>query len=412
MYEVDSRVQRKQLKSWQRRRKRRIRIILGAVLICILVVLFLLVLKSLAPTKRVDLSDYVIAEVSGYNTKGKVDAYIDGDKASELMKEVSDKYDSTIFKFKKCEPEDFNQFYNSLTVSVQAPENLSNGSKYSYTVNYDEKLAKKIRLKVEKNTREESVGGLPVATVYSVEQVFENISIFCEGKSPAISIAIINENTSPYLADVEYYIENRLDSYKDGDVVRVRALYNAQDLLEKHFVINCPMEECFKDYVIESGEHYVSSADELTDEFIKSAVEAAKSAFTTKSAKEFGVRVYFEANIPPVYVNKDSTFEWVNFRPLSAYLKVAKEGVAGENSNNFNDLDIVFDCTMTQADHKNINVEAVVRFKDVVVNKDGNVSCDFSNPAIVSASHFDARIKKNVITNYEDKYNIEKLNIN
>lgn len=403
---------RKKIKSWQRRRRNRIKITLFVVFICVLVFLFLSVLKSLTPVKRVDLCDYVICELSGCNMKGKVEAAIDADKLSELMKTVSDKYDSTLFKFKKCSPEDFNQFFNSVTVSVQAAENLSNGSVYSYTVDYDENIAKKIRLKVEKNSREETVAGLPVANVYSVEQIFENISIFCEGKSPSISIAIINENTSPFLADIEYYIENKLDSYQDGDIVRVRALYNEEELFDKHVVIDSSLDECFKDYVIESNEHYVTSAEELTDEFIQSAIDAAKAAFTTKSAKEFGVRVYFEANIAPVYVNKESTFEWVNFRPLSAYIKVAKEGVAGENSNNYNDLDIVFDCTMTQADHKNINVEAVVRFKDVVVSKDGALSCDFSNPTIASASHFDSRIKKNVISNYEDKYDIEKLKIN
>lgn len=402
---------KKKLKSWQRRRKQRIRIALFVVLVAVLVVLFIGVLRALSPIKRVDLSEYTVSELSGYNTKGIVNVVIDDQKLSDLMKEIREKHDKRLIK-KKVDPEDYNQFYNSLTVSVSAPENLSNGSKYTYTVDYDKDLAKKLKVKVENNSKEEMISGLPVATIFTVDQVFENISIFCEGKSPSISIAVINENTNPFLADVEYYIENKLDSYQNGDVVRVRALYNEEDCLAKHFVINSPMEDCYKDYTIESNEHYVESADELTEEFIKSAVEAAKAAFTTKSAKEYGVRVYFEANIPPVYVNKDSTFEWTSFRPLSAYLKVAKEGVAGENSNNFNDLDIVFDCGMTQADHKSINLEAVVRFRDVVVDKDGNLSCDFSNPAISSASYFDARIKKNVISNYEEKYTIEKLKIN
>ena len=151
--------------------------------------------------------------------------------------------------------------------------------------------------------------------------------------------------------------------------------------------------------------------EELTPELISEAINAAKGAFTTKTAKEYGVRVYFEANIAPVYVNKESTFEWTRFDPLSAYLKVAKEGVAGQNSNNYNDLDVVFDCTMVQADGKKINVEAVVRFRDIIKNSDGTFTYDFSNPTINSASHFDARIKKNVIYNYEDKYIIEKLTI-
>lgn len=401
--------QKKKLKSWQRRRIRRTKMILGAVFLCLLIILFIAVLKALAPYKKVDLCDYCTYEYSGYNTKGMVDVKIDEDAVSELMKILRDKYEDALFNIKKCDSEDYNTFYNSLSVTVDSADNLSNGSKFSYTVNYDKALAKKIRLKVENDTGEDVVSGLPVATVISVDQVFDGISLFYEGMSPTISIAIINENVNPYLSDVEYFIENKKDLYSDGEVVRVRALYSDESCLEKHFYIDAPADGCYKDFTIQPDAHYVQSAAELTPELISEAIEAAKGAFTTAGAKEFGVRVYFEANIAPVYVNKESTFEWVRYEPLSAYIKVAKEEVAGQNSNNYNDLDIVFDCTMTQADGKRVNVEAVVRFKDIIVRNDGSYQYNFSEPKIVSASHFDKRIKENVIYNYEDKYTIEKL---
>ena len=400
---------KKKLKSWQRRRIRRTKMILGAVLFCLLIILWIAVLKALAPYERVDLCDYCIYEYTGYNTKGGVEARIDEQKASELMQTLRQEYDDALFNIKKCDAEDYNKFYNSLSVAVDVPNNLSNGSKFAYTVNYDKELAKKIRLKVLENRREEMVAGLPVATVISTEQVFEGISLFYEGMSPTISIGIINENTNPFLSDIEYFVENKKDSYTDGEVVRVRALYSDEACLEKHIVINAGADGCYKDYTIQSDAHYVQSAAELTPEIISEAIEAAKRAFTTEGAKEFGVRVYFEANIAPVYVNKESTFEWVSYSPLSAYLKVAKEGVAGQNSNNYNDLDVVFDCTMTQADGKRVNVEAVVRFKDIIVKSDGAYEYNFDNPKIVSCSHFDKRIKENVIYNYEDNYNVEKL---
>lgn len=401
--------QKKKLKSWQRRRIRRIKIIFSAVFLCLLIFFFVAFLKALAPYEKVDLCDYCTLEYSGYNTKGRVEASIDEVAASELMQTLKQDYEDALFNAKKCEPEDYNAFYNSLSVTVDSADNLSNGSKFSYTVNYDKELAKKIRLKALKDTREDMVSGLPVATVLSVDQVFEGISLFYEGMSPTISIAVINENTNPFLSDVEYFIENKKDLYTEGEIARVRAVYNEETCLEKHFYIDAPADGCYKDYEIKPDAHYVQSAAELTPELISEAIESAKNAFTTASAKEFGVRVYFEANIAPVYVNKDSTFEWVRYEPLSAYIKVANEGVAGQNSNNYNDLDVVFDCTMTQADGKRVNVEAVVRYKDIIIRNDGTYQYDFSNPKIVSASHFDKRIKENVIYNYEDKYTIEKL---
>ncbi|MDO4189881.1 MAG: hypothetical protein Q4D29_12930, partial [Lachnospiraceae bacterium] len=106
-----------------------------------------------------------------------------------------------------------------------------------------------------------------------------------------------------------------------------------------------------------------------------------------------------------------STFEWVSYGPISAYLKVANSDIAGKNSNNYNDLDIIYTGTLTQADGQNVSVEAVVRFKDIVVNNDGTYTYDFSHPTISSCSHFDARIKKNVISNYEKNWSVEKISL-
>lgn len=402
---------KKKLKSWQRRRKRRIRAIIRSFFLCLLVIGLIIVFKSMLYYETVDLGDYVTYEYSGYNTKGSVDAHINEELASNLMQRLRKKYDSALIKIKKCDSEDYNSFYNSLSVLVNAPEYLSNGSKYQYVVNYDEELAKKIRLKVKKDTREVMCSGLPTAAVISLDKLFEGITFTYEGVSPGLTATMNNFTTNPYLNDVEFVVEGEQEHYAEGDVIRVRALFDEKLCLEKHFVIDAAKEECYKDFVVEAGSHYVRSADELSKEFIDMAISAANNAFTTKSAKEYGVRVYFEAGIAPVYVNKDSTFSWVSYGPISAYLKVAKDEVAGKNSNNFNDLDIVYNCTMTQADGQSINVEAVVRFKDIIVNNDGTYEYNFSNPSISSCSHMDSRIKKNVITNYEKNYNIEKLSI-
>lgn len=402
---------KKKLKSWQRRKRRRTRFLLCAVFVCVVILAVIAEIKLLLPFETVDLADYVTYTYSGYNTRGTVDVQINDEMTSTLMQRLVKDYDEALVHPRKCEPEDYNSFYNSLSVKVDTPQFLSNGSKFKYTVNYNEELAQKLKLKVKNNEREVMVNGLVTAAVIPYDTLFEGISFEFTGISPTITATMNNNTVNPYLTDVEYVIENQQETYSEGDVIRVRAFFDEKQCLEKHFVIDTPLADCYKDFTIQSNSHYIRSAAELPRDIIDRAVSAANNAFNTKSANEFGVRVYFEAGISPVYVNKKSTFEWISYGPISAYLKVANDEIAGKNSHNYNDLDIVYSGTLTQADGSNVSVEAVVRFKDIIVNNDGSYTYDFSKPAIVSCSHYDARIKKNIITNYEKDHSIEKINL-
>ena len=403
---------KKKLKSWQRRRRKRAKFLFSLLFIVLFIIAAVIFVKSLLPYESVDLSNYVTYTYSGYNTKGSVEATINEELASTLMQKLIKDHEKALINITKCEQEDFNAFYNSLNVIVNAPaEGLSNGSKYSYTVNYNKELAKKIKLNVKNATKEVMVNGLVTATVISYDTLFEGISFSFDGVSPTISAIMTNNTTNPYLSDVEFIIEGEKEHYADGDVIRVKALFDETQCLEKHFVIDKEISECYKDYIVEGDSHYVKTASELSLDIIDRAVSAANSAFTSKTANEYGVRVYFEAGIAPVYVNKKSTFEWVSYGPLSAYFKVANDEIAGKNSNNYNDLDIIYSGTLTQADGKSVNVEAVVRFKDIIINNDGTYTYDFSTPTISSCSHYDARIKKNVITNYEKNWTVEKISL-
>ena len=402
---------KKKLKSWQRRRRRRTRLLLSAVAFCALIVVLILVIKSLGAYETVDLSDYATYKYSGYNTKGSVEVEINEELASLLMQRLRKDYDDAFINYKKCESEDYNAFYNSLSVSVDAPEYLANGSKFRYTVNYNTELAKLLKLKVKNNKKEVTVSGLVTAAVISYDQLFEGISFTYEGVSPTLTAVMTDNTVNPYLSDVEFLIEGEQEYYSEGDVIRVRAVFDEAQCLEKHFAIDADPSECYKDFIVEASSHYARNSSELSQDLINRAVSAANSAFTTKTANEYGVRVYFEAGIAPVYVNKKSTFEWVSYGPVSAYFKVANSDIAGKNSNNYNDLDIIYTGTLTQADGKAVNVEAVVRFKDIIVNNDGSYTYNFNNPTISSCSHYDARIKKNVISNYEKNWSVEKLSL-
>lgn len=400
---------KKRLKSWQRRRLRRIKLTISAAFVLVLVIVGIILFKASLPYEKVDLCDYVTYEYSGYNNKGTVQVSINETLASGLMQRLVSKYDEAKIHYTKCEPSDYNAFYNSLDVTAYAPQNLSNGSKYTYQVSYDRELAKKIKLDVKNYSREVMVDGLVTAAVFSIDDLFEGIKFTYEGISPSVVATMTNETSNPYFQNIEFNIEGEQEFYSEGDVIRVRASFSEEECLEKHFAIDGDVTECYKDYVVTSTSRYVTSADKITKDLLREAASSANYAFTTASAKEFGVRVFIEAGLMPVYINKDSTFEWVSYNPVSAYFKVANADIAGKSGNNYNILDIIYTANMTQADGKVANVECVVRFKDIIENDDGTLSYDFSNATIIGCSHMDSRVKKTVIGNYENNYTITKM---
>lgn len=397
--------------SWERRRRRRVRGVLYTMLFCVLAVVLFFLYWSILCYEVVDLSEYVTFEYSGYNHKGAVEVNIDQDRVSELIRNLKDTYDERLVHAFKCEDRDYNDFYNSLQVSTIVPDNLSNGSQFIYTVQYDEKLAKKIRLSVKNNKKTVTVSGLVTATVLKMDDIFRDVSVTFEGISPKITATLENRSEHPFIKNIVFNILEPKEFYSAGDEVKVRAYYSEAECIDKHFVIEVPTEECIRSYVVNGEGEYVQSASDLPQEIIDEAVSKAKQAFSVDAALEFGLRVYSEANLTYVIdpVTKKYTFRWDSYSPLSAYFKVPRSDIAGENGKTYNDLDIIFKFVMVQNGGQKCNGMAAVRFSNILKNADGTYSYDFSSPKIISATHYESRIKKNVITNYEKDYTVEKV---
>lgn len=402
---------RKTMTSWQRRKQRRVRMILRTTLFCVFVIVALLFYRSLLNYKTVDLSEYATYEYSGYNHKGSVEVTLDQEKVSELIRDVKEVYGKRLLHIYKCSDEDYNAFYNSLEITTTVPNNLSNGSQFIYTVNYDKSLAKKIRLSVKENKKTVTVTGLVTATVLKIDDIFKDLHVEFSGVSPNIQVSIENMSTHPFIQNMVFVIVDPKEFYSLGEEVQVRAYFSEAECLDKHFAVEVDSENCIKSYAVSGVSEYIQRLDDLPKEIIDEAVKKAESAFTTDSALEFGLRVFSEAHLTYVIdpATKKYTFRWSSYRPLSAYFKVPNKDIAGKSGNNYNDLDVIFSFVMTQADGKQCNGEAAIRFSNISRNSDGTYEYDFSKAKITSASHLDSRIKKNVINNYEKDYSIEKI---
>lgn len=393
-------------KSWERRRRRVIKLVILAIILIVLGIVAGIFVRASLPYEEADLCDMFTIEYEGYNTTASATAVVDNEKVDELLASIREDYDNAFLHLKNVEPEDYINFRNSLIATLTPAENLANGSIISMMVSYDKELANKLKIDVTSINRKIAVDGLLRTTIISNEQLFEDVEVSFAGISPNLKVNVVNKSEHPFLKTVIYEIVEPKELYAEGDTFELCARFNPEDALNMQFVVD-DSQLYMKEYVAYSTASYVSDYRDVSTSIISEAISAGSGAFT--NANEYGVRIFCEANLVPVYINKQATFVWGSPRPISAYFKTVFPEHAGKLGNNYNDLDIIYEVAISQADGKACNAYCVVRFSDFVKNADGSISYDFSNPKIMSASYYSARVKKNVVDSYINKYDIEKV---
>lgn len=378
------------------------------------------------PYEKVDLTSLVNITYEGYDSEGTAIVSFDETKLDELMAKLREDYDNAWFHTTKPEDGDYAIFRQSLVCNVQGsvPDSsvpvvggidaatsssmgLSNGSVVTVNCNYNSELAEKLKLEITSSSGQFTVGGLPSVTVLSVDEVFEGLNVAFEGISPNISLVMENSSTNPLVSQMKFEIVEPKEYYATGDAVQVRAVYTDEMCMETKYVVDVAPEECIKEFVAKADAEYLTDAEDLPSSILEEAVEAGKKAF--KDANEYGVRIYCEANLVPVYINKKATFEYGTPNYVSSYFKTVFPEKAGELGLSYNDLDIIYDVKITQADGVSCKAFGAVRFSNIIKNSDGTYSYDFSNPKILSESYFSDRVKKNVTESYKTTHNVERV---
>ena len=145
----------------------------------------------------------------------------------------------------------------------------------------------------------------------------------------------------------------------------------------------------------------------MIDTLIKEGTEC----FT--DANEYGLRIFSEAALLPIWVNKKTTFTWQNPYVISMYFNTAKEEALGMTGVMVNDVKIVYGVTLTQANGVNCSAEIVVRFNGLIEKADGTIDLALDSGTMISASHKDKYIKDIVHNAYADEqYNSERISLN
>jgi len=393
--------------SWERRQRRRIRIMVTVVLLILVLVGVFLAFRLSLSYDQWDLTQFYNVTYSGYNNNGAVVLTKNAQAIDSAFADAKKEYRQHVLHIQSIEDEDYEAFRDSLQANVLSNGPFSNGSKVTIEIEYDRELAKKLNVEIINARMNVTVSGLPTVSVLTKEDLFGNLKVSFDGISPEITLTIINDSPIPYVKNMEFVPVSQKQYFANGETVTIQAVFDEADALANHYVVDVPKEECTMDYVATASESYVTNPDQLSDELLNTAVANGLLAFT--DANEYGVRIYCEANLVPVYVNKMATFKWVSQTPRSVYFKSVKENSVALNGNYANELDVVYDALMTQANGVSCTCYAVVRYTNLLMKSDGTVEIDLTNPKIVSADYKLDSIHKAVVTMRESDFNITKL---
>ncbi|MCR5268013.1 MAG: hypothetical protein K6E16_05835 [Lachnospiraceae bacterium] len=400
---------KKKLTSWERRRRRTIRITVMTVLLFVIAIGGFIAYRLIMPYETWELKQFYTVTYEGYDGNGSAVITLDQAKLDDAVETLKNDYREALIHLDKCTGEDYTKFADSINATLMTAGNLSNGQEIGITYDYDRALAKRLHVKIPEAMETRTVEGLPVVTLLSKEDLFRDLSINCSGISPDVKVSIVNNSTDPFIKSVVFQPVEPKDHYANGDVLSIRAFFNADDALKSLYAVSSPSEECVKDYAVSVEKSFVTDASQLSASFMEEAKTAGLDAF--KNANEYGVRIFCEANLVPVYVNKQATFEWVKPAFRSAYLKCLKDDYPGANESHCNDLDLIYEVSIKQANGVSCPCYAVVRFSDLLLAGDGTIESDLSHPKVMSADYKIDNIHKTVASAYEGTHFVTKVSV-
>lgn len=371
---------RRRMTKEQRTRQIYIRVCFVLALVAIGLTCLYMVLNNATKTV-VDLNDSTHLTLTGFNGEGMLSATFDADEA-------------------------YGSFFETVQVEFSKFTNLTNGDEITITYKYDKEMAKRYNLKIKVQDMHYTVNGLVDPVILSQSDLFDGVSVKFDGIAPMVEASLDVDNAK--LKDiVNYEIIGDKQYYDVGDPVQVRAIFEEEDLADADYVAEVASEDCIESYVVEGVDRYITNADDITDEMMASFKKEALTLFT--DANEYGMRIFCDAGLMPVYINKKTTFVWQSPNYISSYLNVLKEENYGKTGAHVNDIKLCFESVISQADGTACKAEVIVRYKDVILRADGTVDLNLESGDIISADRRDSHIKDIVNNKADDDYESEKI---
>lgn len=245
---VEAQVTKETKKGGFFKENKKVLIIIAIILVAVilLAVAFKVVMQHIN-TVKMDVQKYVTVDATGYSGYATATTGYD----SVYLSELKLKNDSQV-----------DRFIDSISVTLDKTEEISNGDELHVIVNYNEELAKELKIKILNREFMYKIENLPESEVVDI---FENIKVTFEGYSPMLIATLENNSENSFIKENISFKLDKTKNIKLGEEVTVTASYDDEYLKQNGIII----EQNTKKYKAEKAAKYISSLEEITEDYKK-----------------------------------------------------------------------------------------------------------------------------------------------
>lgn len=332
----------------------------------------------------VRLDDMLSISLKGYNGNGEVTATV---KSSA----------------------EFADFAKTVQPVIDKAEKLKNGDKVTITWEYDKKAAKEQKLRVNDEQISYTISGLKEARKISNSELFKDITVEETGISPYIKLTVVNGSTDKVIKEIAFSIKDQKDYYAAGDKYEIEAVYDEDKLSDECCELEGTDGRSEETRSVNEGDSYVTDPSEFTKDDINTLNKEALSLFTDSSAREYGLRLFRETGLMPVWSGTSTTFTWASESLNSTYFDIKS---SDQNDNDvikhINDVKLVYNAVLTQQNGTSCTAKVVVRFEDLIRRQDGSIDLNTGSGMIIAASADSSNISE-LLSSDDAEYDATKI---
>ena len=334
-----------------------LKILIPLVILVVLIIAYFIRSNKNVFKDEFSLARYVLFTVEGVDTRGKVTLSIDEVGLYGALSQI----------YGVDDPESYyGEFIDSLQVSADKTDGISNGDVININVDYDKGLATRLGIDVDVVTRTVKVTELKQGEKINL---FSDVKIITGGISPYVYATYVNESENDFLASLEYDI-SKTDGLAIGEEIEIICVVDEKTAAAEGYYYDVNVMT----YTITKADKYVDNPAEVDRELMDSLREDNIQVIKNETA-DTTYRMSYKVTGRTEYLYRDNNEEAVSFALDRVVLANNDSGVKREHENYllaFYKGSIALPRYTTEADpYDYVNAYFCFLYSDAVLAKDG-----------------------------------------
>ena len=234
------------------------------------------VLTGCGSNTTINLNDYLITNVSGYDGYGYATVTVDWNR---LESDYADKIEYTKAGKENMgvlgeAMEPYELLYDSVSVSAENRTSLSNGDEVAYTWKVPEEISKYLTVNIKYENGTFKADGLTEAEKVDI---FADLDVSFEGSSPKASLVAVYNGS--YLSATDFTVEGNTENLKNGDEITIKINEDAiQSCAANYGVVPAETE---KKYTVDGLDTLITKLNEIDNAALEQFQAEAADVYDT-----------------------------------------------------------------------------------------------------------------------------------